>query len=190
MSQHVALSTARLYLRPLEMADAGDLFSYRSDQIINRYQGWIPVAIEDAEQFILTRVSPVINLNGTWFQFAVTLKANGRLIGDIGLHFFDNENMQVELGCTLDRKYQGSGYASEALGEVIRYLFSTLEKHRLIAIIDPENLKSIHLFERLGFRKEAHFRKCRLVNGKWTDDLIYALLREECVLSAGNTTGD
>lgn len=181
MNHSVELTTARLHLRPLESADAKELFSYRCDRVVNRYQGWIPGSIEEAEQFISTRVSPVINVEGTWFQFAIILKTSGKVIGDIGLHFFDNANMQVELGCTLDSKYQGNGYATEALSEVTGYLFSTLEKHRLIATIDPENTRSIQLFKRLGFRKEAHFRKCRMLNGTWVDDLVYALLRDDTV---------
>ena len=184
MNHSVELSTSRLRLRTLQPADAKELFSYRSDRAVNRYQGWIPGSIEEAEQFISTRVSPVINIEGTWFQFAVILKKDGNLIGDIGLRFFDNENRQVELGCTLYSRYHGKGYATEALREVIRYLFGTLEKHRLIATIDPENTKSIQLFERLGFRKEAHFRKCRMLNGTWVDDLVYALLHEN------NVTGE
>ncbi|MGE5348253.1 MAG: GNAT family N-acetyltransferase [Actinomycetota bacterium] len=186
MKQSVQISAARLYLRPLVPADAMELFNYRSDPVINRYQGWVPACPEDAEQFIKTRVSPVINIQGTWFQYAVILKATGKIIGDIGLHFFDNENSQVELGCTLAGDYQCKGYAREALSEVISYLFSTLDKHRLIAVIDPENSRSINLFERLGFRKEAHFRKCRMLNGVWVDDLVYALLRDE-MLSAVNS---
>lgn len=179
MKHVVELSTARLNLRPLDTADAKELFSYRSDRFSNRYQGWIPESLAEAEEFINTRVSPVINIKGTWFQFAVILKATGKIIGDIGLHFFDNENRQVELGCTLSINNQGKGYATEAIREVIKYLFITLDKHRVIAVIDPENSGSINLFERLGFRKEAHFRKCRWLNGTWVDDLVYALLREE-----------
>ncbi|MCU0459901.1 MAG: GNAT family N-acetyltransferase [Bacteroidales bacterium] len=179
MKQSAELATARLCLRPLDAADAKELYRYRSDRVINRYQGWIPSSLEEAEEFIKTRVSPDINIHGTWFQFAVVLKKTGMMIGDIGLHFLDVDNRQVELGCTLDRKHHGKGYAHEALTEVISYLFGTLDKHRLIAVIDPENSGSIKLFERLGFRREAHFRKCRFLNGEWVDDLVYALLREE-----------
>jgi RimJ/RimL family protein N-acetyltransferase len=122
----VELTTARLLLRPLQTGDAEDLYNYRSDRNINRYQGWIPESLEEAERFIMERVSPVINVNGTWFQFAVVLKATGKIIGDIGLHFFDNENRQVELGCTLAGYYQGKGYAAEALSQVISYLSALL----------------------------------------------------------------
>lgn len=183
MNNKVELVTERLYLRPLESADAKDLYSYRSDRVINRYQGWIPVSPEDSEQFIASRVSPVINVDGTWFQFAVILKTSGKMIGDIGLHFFDCRNRQVELGCTLDSNYQGSGYATEALREVIMYLFGTLDKLRLTATIDPENTKSIRLFERLGFRKEELPGKHLMPDGTWAVDLVYALSRDDTVPS-------
>lgn len=179
MKESVQITTARLHLRPLLEADAKELYRYRSDRTTNRYQGWIPASLDEATEFIITRVSPVINISGTWFQFVVIQKETGKIIGDIGLHFFDSDNRQVELGCTLDKEHQGKGYAQETLTEVISYLFGTLDKHRLIATIDPENSRSIKLFERLGFTKEAHFRKCRMLNGAWVDDLVYALLREE-----------
>lgn len=35
------------------------------------------------------------------------------------------------------------------------------------------------LVERLGFRKEAHFKESYYANGQWNDDLIYALLQRE-----------
>ena len=106
-------------------------------------------------------------------------KQSDKLIGDIGLHFFDVEHQQVEIGCTLDKNFQGKGFATEALAAVFDYLFQKLNKHRIITSIDPENKNSIKLVERLGFRKEAHFVESIFMNGKWVDDLIYALLEKD-----------
>lgn len=56
---------------------------------------------------------------------------------------------------------QGKGYATEAAIGVIDYLFSDLKKHRITASVDPINIKSVALLERIGMRKEAHFNeKC------------------------------
>ena len=101
------LETERLTLRPICLNDSEKVFQYRSDSKTNKFQGWIPKKIDDVHYFIKVRVSPLIDQNGTWFQFVVILKQNGELIGDIGLHFFDKENKQVEIGCTLDKKYHG-----------------------------------------------------------------------------------
>ncbi len=178
-SSEITLSTQRLILRPISINDAEEIFHYRSDSITNKYQGWIPATIEDVRYFINERVSPTIDINGTWFQFVITLKPGGEIIGDIGLHFFDAENKQVEIGCTLNKDYQKKGYASEAMHEVIKFVFDTLKKHRIIASIAPENSSSLKLVKRLNFRKEAHFRQSIFSNGRWNDDLIYALLKSE-----------
>jgi RimJ/RimL family protein N-acetyltransferase len=62
---------------------------------------------------------------------------------------------------------------------VVNYLFTDLGKHRIIASIDPRNTRSVKLLERLGMRKEAHFVKSVMIDGKWCDDCIYAILSEE-----------
>jgi RimJ/RimL family protein N-acetyltransferase len=179
MDSTLQLTTSRLILRPINLDDAKAVFNYRSDANTNKYQGWIPARIEDVYYFINNTVSNTINKKGTWFQFVVTLKHSGEVIGDIGLHFFDNENKQVEVGCTLNKDYHKKGFAKEAMDEIIKYIFITLNKHRIIASIDPGNLSSTKLFEKLKFRKEAHFVQSIFLNEQWNDDLIYAILKCE-----------
>lgn len=162
MSPTGRLTTERLLLMPINIGHAEAMYRYRSDSVTNRYQGWIPKDVEDVRSFITNRTSPQLNVNGTWFQFVVSLKASGEIIGDIGLHFLGSSNEQVELGCTIGREHQGKGYATEALNEVISYLFDSLDKHRLTASIDPANIPSIRLFERLGFRIDDHLKDSRL----------------------------
>ncbi|HBL75209.1 MAG TPA: GNAT family N-acetyltransferase [Prolixibacteraceae bacterium] len=173
------LRTKRLLLRPIHKKDAESVFKYRSDSIANRYQGWIPKTIDEVSDFIDNRVSSTMNLQGTWFQFVIIINESGELAGDIGLHFYDPENRQVELGCTIDKKYQQRGFATEAMTEILNFLFGKLNKHRIIASIDPENISSIKLVEKLVFRREAYFKESLFINGTWTDDLIYAILRKE-----------
>jgi len=91
----------------------------------------------------------------------------------------NTDNQQVEIGCTLNKNYQSQGYATEALYKVIDYLFNDLKKHRIIASVDPNNIKSIRLVEGLGFRKEAYFVESLYLNEKWSDDIVFALLRRE-----------
>ncbi len=175
----VQVSSERLMLRPIRIEDSGLVFAYRSNSMVNQYQGWIPVTIDDVRDFIANRTSPEINLPGSWFQFVILKNDDNELIGDVGVHFFDSDGFQAELGCTLNSDYQGNGFATEALTGVINFLFTRLNKRRVIASIDPRNLKSIQLFERLGFRKEAHFKQSLFINGEWVDDLIYAVLKDE-----------
>jgi RimJ/RimL family protein N-acetyltransferase len=157
--------------------DKSDIFEYRSDRETNRYQGWIPKSPDDVDVFF-SRLSAEPNIPDSWFQMMLVDKESGLIIGDLGMHFSDDLK-QAEIGCTLNKTYQGKGFATEALTRVVDYLFNNLEKHRVFASVHPENTSSIKLLGRLGFRKEAHFVESFYANEKWEDDLIYAILERE-----------
>lgn len=172
--------TNRLHIRPVKSNDNKAIFNYRSDAEMHRYLSLIPQTVEDVSDFI-SKTSVEINIPGTWFQFVIIEQETDTLIGDIGIHFLETDpgNSQAEIGYTLDKHYRGKGYATEALTAIIDYLIKDLNKHRIIASIDPTNSDSIRLIERLGFRKEAHFIKSLFFHGEWVDDLIYAILAAE-----------
>ncbi len=172
------IETNRLLLRPISQTDKGLIFKYRSDKETNKYQTWIPETIYDVETFI-RNVAKIINEAETWFQFVIIERQSGELIGDIGIHFFGEENMQVEIGCTLNKFFQNKGYATESIESVISYLFNDLNKHRIITSIDPDNTNSIKLVKRIGFRKEAHFIESIFSNGKWVDDIVYSITKSD-----------
>jgi len=180
MTNNIEIKTERLLLRSVELDDAKAIFNYRSDSITNQYQGWIPKSLDDVHKFI-NKVSQKIDIVDTWFQFVIIKNDSNEIIGDLGIHFLDSDKKQVEIGCTLNKNYHGKGYATEALKETLDYLFNKLNKRRIIGSIDPRSIKSIELVERLGFRKEAHFKESILINGEWVDDLVYAILKDEWI---------
>lgn len=179
MSSKPLLIAKDVILRPMVLADSEKILKYRSNKIVNQFQGWIPCSLEEVEDFIENKISCEINKENTWYQFVILTKAENELIGDLGIHFISSQNKLVEIGITIDEKYQRRGYASEALKRVINFLFNDLGKHRIICSIDPRNTKSEALVKRLGFRKEAHFKKGLFLFNEWVDDMIYALLNEE-----------
>ena len=172
------LETDRLLLRPVRATDAPEIFAYRSDAHTNKYQGWIPKKLEEVVPFI-ANTAEFPNEPESWFQLAIWTKSNEELVGDLGLHFFDAEHRQVEVGCTLSKQHHKKGYAREALTAVLSQVFNIWKKHRVITSIDPANTPSIRLVQHLGFRKEAHFVQSLYLNGQWVDDVIYALLASE-----------
>ena len=173
------IKSDRIFLRPVLQTDAQDIFSYRADPEIARFQTWNPKTIKDVEDFIETRIVDEPNHPDTWFQLAICKNDHNELIGDCGLHFLKDEPGQVEIGITLKREYQGKGYATKALELVFSYLFDRLQKHRIIASVDPNNFASIRLLERMKMRKEAHFIESIRFNDRWLDDIVYAILARE-----------
>jgi len=177
MNTFATLTTDRLLLRKLEITDRNEFFRYRSLPEVYEYQSFMPKDVSEVDDFI-SNISSNANIPNTWFQLAIVNKNEDMLMGDIGIHFLE-DNAQVEIGYTLAPGYQGQGYAIEALKAVINYLFSDLKKHRITASVDPNNIKSIRLLEKLGMRKEGHFIKSYRMGDMWLDDCIYAILEDE-----------
>ncbi len=172
------IKTKRTLIRPINQEDANAVFNYRSDSKTNQFQGWIPKTLEDVNEIILKNPAE-FNVPETWFQLVIIETNSDKIIGDIGIHFSDERNLQCEIGCTLNKAYQKKGFASETLQAVIDHLFTKLEKHRIFASLDPKNENSVNLLERLGFRKEAHFKQSLWFRGKWVDDMVFAILKIE-----------
>ncbi|HEY8889520.1 MAG TPA: GNAT family protein [Clostridium sp.] len=177
MNNFTTITTDRILLRKLEINDRNDFFRYRSLPDVYEYQSFIPKSLNSVDDFI-SGIASNPNIPNTWFQLAIVIKNGDMLIGDIGIHFLE-DNDQAEVGYTLEPSYQGQGYAIESLKAVISYLFFDLKKHRITASVDPNNTKSIRLLEKLGMRKEGHFIKSYRMGDIWLDDCIYAILKDE-----------
>jgi len=173
------IHTDRLILRRVRIEDAEAMHAYRSLPEVTRFFPADHRTIEDTLAFVEPLVSVEPTTPGTWLALVITLPETGKVIGDIGLRFPEKETYQVELGTSLDPAYQRKGYASEAMLAVIQYAFETLGKHRVYASIDPHNSASVALVERIGLRREAHFRSSIWWKGEWADDVIYAMLEDE-----------
>lgn len=116
---------------------------------------------------------------GTWFQYAIALAETNELIGDCALHTLLDEPRIVEIGFTLSSRYQGKGYAREAICALLDYLFHTLGKHKVIAFTDVRNDKSIAVLERVGMRREEHLLQNYISKGQWIDEYQYSILASE-----------
>ena len=84
-----------------------------------------------------------------------------------------------EIGYILNPAYQGQGLATEVAGTLLRLGFEGLGLHRIVARCDARNVASARVMERVGMRREAHLVHNEFLKGEWTDELIYAILREE-----------
>ncbi len=118
-------------------------------------------------------------LPGSGFQFAIERKVDGLHIGDCFLKLREDDLQQAELGYSLARAHWGQGFATEAVIAVLDYSFLTLRLHRVIAITDCQNAASVALLERVGMRREGHFRQNIWFKGAWGDEYLYAVLQHE-----------
>ncbi|HEX8821616.1 MAG TPA: GNAT family N-acetyltransferase [Archangium sp.] len=99
------------------------------------------------------------------------------VLGSVSLTDFRRGPLQsAELGFGLDRRSQGSGYMSEAVRAVCDHAFGPLGLHRIQANHLPENHRSAAVLRRLGFCVEGLARELVLIEGRWRDHVLTALL--------------
>jgi RimJ/RimL family protein N-acetyltransferase len=173
------IETSRLVIRRFEVADGPAFAAYRSDPAVARYQSWqAPVPLEEAVATVSDFATGDPALAG-WFQYAIALRADSeQLIGDIGVGLHGNL-MQAEIGFTLDARYQGQGFATEAVRAMLRHLLLDKGLRRISAECDARNAASARLLQRLGFQREGLRRQHTWIKGEWTDDLLFGLLASE-----------
>ena len=83
------------------------------------------------------------------------------------------------LGYTLSQTMQGQGLMKEALIPIIQYAFKQRNVHRITANYMPHNQRSGRLLRSLGFQVEGYSRDYLLIDGKWQDHIMTALLNPD-----------
>ena len=145
------LTTERLTLRQLAIADEQGIFTLRSDSEINKYlDRKISITIDDARNFI-NMVNENINKNNSLY-WAITLSNRKTLTGTICLFGFSDEDDKCEIGYELLTNFQGQGIMKEAIEKVIDYAFNTIKVQKIEECIHKDNKSSIKLVEKLSFR--------------------------------------
>jgi RimJ/RimL family protein N-acetyltransferase len=171
-------TTERLTVRAMRPSDVTRFTTYRNLPEVARYQDWeLPYTRDLAHQLI----DEMDGLNGPrpgeWVQLAID-DIDGTFVGDLAV-YIDTDIRTALIGYSMDPAHQGLGYATEAAGALIDRLFDRLHVHRVAATLDPENLASARVLERLGFRYEGRALKAAYVRGEWGDDDRYAILVDE-----------
>jgi [ribosomal protein S5]-alanine N-acetyltransferase len=170
------LSTARLRLRWLTLDDAEGLLAIFSDPEVTRYWSSGPwTRIEQARESIEQSVADYAA--GSGLRFGLELAEQPGIIGTVSLHKFVDASRRCEVGYALARPYWAQGYVGEALRAALDYGFRELDLNRVEADIDPNNVASGRVLERLGFRKEGYMPERWIVHGETADTVYYGLLR-------------
>jgi len=174
------LRTERLTLRPFTRGDVDAVHAYRRREDVARYLFDTALSRDECALVVQQRIGQTaLEAVDDKIILAVELNENSAVIGEVSLIWRSLEARQGEIGWIFDPNYQGCGYATEAANAILDLAFGRGDIHRVSARCDVRNTSSWRLMERLGMRKEAHFREHANFKSEWDEEFIYALLWQE-----------
>lgn len=171
------IETERLRMRPWQMEDLQDFYTYAKDPDVGPWAGWKPHGSIEESQEILSRW--VNNTDGNDIKIALEDKATGRVIGSIGIEP-DGHRPGIEgcrnLGYVLGKDYWGRGLMTEAVRAAIDYAFQVLKLRLLTVTHYTINERSRRVIEKSGFTYEGTLRSASAIyNGEERDLCCYSM---------------
>ncbi len=172
MTTPTELRTARLLLRPFRLSDVDEVLAYASDPLWAEFYPH-PYDRGATEHMVARSVVASWDRNA---KFAMVL--DDRIAGLIDLTV-DLEHQAAELGFDVARALWGQGLAVEAAVAVIDWGFREYGLAKVFARADSRNERSRRVMEKLGMTHEGTHRSAEFLRGQRTDEVTYAVLREE-----------
>jgi len=173
------IETERLILREFHENDWPAMLAYWKNPLYGRYNP----ELADPESFVRDLVTRFVTAQAeqprSARQLAIVDPASGQMIGTCGIRINDPVQREGNIGYELDPDVWGCGYATEATSAILRFSFEELGLHRVWAECVADNTGSVRVLEKLGLRREAHFREHRWFRDRWWDTRIYAILDHE-----------
>ncbi|HEX6642243.1 MAG TPA: GNAT family N-acetyltransferase [Thermoanaerobaculia bacterium] len=141
------LTTERLLLRMLQETDFEEYAAIHSDPEVTKFTARMQLDRIDAWRH-LAMILGHWQLRG-FGMWGVFERESERLVGRVG--FYQPAGWpDFELGWTMGRASWGKGYAPEAARACLDYAFDVMKRDRVISLIDPANVSSIRVAEKIG----------------------------------------
>lgn len=157
-----ALDTARLTLRGHTLADFSECAAMWADPAVTRHIGGRPSSEEEVWARVL-RYAGLWALLGFGY-WVVRERASGRFVGEVGFADFRREFTPPladslagapEVGWAVAMWAHGRGFATEAVGAALAWS-DTHDAARTVCLIAPENVASVRVAEKCGYKEAAH----------------------------------
>lgn len=178
------IDAARVRLRALAPGDAEEVFQLYADKDAVRF-GFAPRMddLDDARRLVAETRALVEQRKV--FHWGVAERERDRIVGHATLFAWDPRHGRAELGYSIRRDRWGLGLGTEAARALVGFGFERLGLRRVEADVDPRNVGSIRVLEKLGFVREGLLRERWEVGGELQDGVFFGLLRRELRPPAG-----
>ncbi|HYY55586.1 MAG TPA: GNAT family protein [Candidatus Dormibacteraeota bacterium] len=165
----------RVTLRPPVPEDVPHIVRWLADVEVSRMLGYLQIAFSEAQETDwLKKLAE--NQNGVFW----VIEVDGKPVGTSGIRDIDWKNQHGESGTLIgEREYWGKGIGTEQARLRTRFAFRELNLIKLKSAAFAENVASLRMSKRVGYREVGVERREVFAGGKWHDGVLLELLRED-----------
>ena len=168
---------SRIYLRALEPEDYKTSILWRRDDEIWEMVGSTKYFVSEAYE--RKWVEDTI-FNSRDIKLAVCEVGTNKHIGNVYATNIDQTNRSCTTGIMIgNHDYWGRGYGSEAYRLLLDYLFNERNINRVQAYVLESNVASLKMHQKVGYKIEGTLRQSVFKNGRYQNQVLLSLLREE-----------
>lgn len=171
-----ALKGKHIQLRALEPEDLEYLFALENDPDIWEISGTLtPYSRKVLRAYLETAHQDIYQAK----QLRLAICGQDQTaMGLIDLYDFDPRHLRAGIGIVISQsEYRNRGYGAEALTLLCSYAFTVLDLHQLYAGVSADNPRSIHLFEKLGFKQNGVRKDWLRTASGFKDELFFQKIR-------------
>ena len=146
------LETNRLIIECFKSSDTYDWAKIESNVNVRRFVDGKVLSFKEARKYVEMNIRQYQRIG--YGRYAVRLKETGKLIGMCG---FLKENYGIDFGYRYSKISWRKGFGFESAKVVLNYGFSELGLEKVVGLTAEENLGSIRILEKLGFKLQEKF---------------------------------
>ncbi|NRD78156.1 GNAT family N-acetyltransferase [Bacillus sp. BRMEA1] len=167
-----SLESEKLYFKELSLADAQAIHNYASDIEVSQFIGWkLMNTLDETREHIETMLKR--ETAGTHLYASIVLKATHKVIGTVMIFNFDHEANRAEVGYVFHKDYWGKGFGTESVALMSHFAFTSLNLHKLHAIVVDENIGSARILEKNEYELEGRLKDHYFIEGKYYNALLF-----------------
>jgi ribosomal-protein-serine acetyltransferase len=172
------IETARALLLPIDANDGPELWEAvdGSRWHLERWLPWVPYNSTPDASLRYAEACATDWDAGRAVRFAIRDRTSAGLLGVVGLDSCVHLHRSCELGYWLRREATGRGLMTEAARACVDFAFGRMGVHRMRCAAATDNMPSLRVIGRLGFRFEGIARQAEFVGSRWLDHALFARL--------------
>jgi diamine N-acetyltransferase len=163
------MNDLKITLRAPEPEDLDVLYRWENDERVWLASNHSRPLSKNAIQLFIESINDIF----TDKQVRFMIDCDGESVGCVDLFDYEPLHQRACIGIMIDNRFEGRGFAGDALNKLKEYAFSQLGLHQLYCTIAATNERSISLFKKCGFQQTGTRIDWLRINREWIDELTF-----------------